>query len=403
MEEQLVFKLPILVTQPGAEATIREKGLKIEAVVDSAIVQSALPKSVVETLYSGSSIPYGSHEFLDAVGDLKHVMTSFVTLGVETVNGGLVHSQIECWITKEDSAPLVGSDFLTQLGLRVTFDYKDRQVLVESYNWMSFEEEVASIYRSLGATVKQNVNLAGLQIDALVEETTPSKQRFRLAVECKFYKERIGNRLVNEFSRVIDTLKREDLADKGVIVSSIGFTQDARLVAETTGIELTTIDDLRQILSTHGIQAPIVQAPKIEKLSSKPKPSKKNPKIFVVMPFAPELDDVYHLGIREVVAKLGGSCERADELQYVGGIIEKVYDSIRSADIIVAELTTPNPNVYYEVGFAHALGVPVILLTRNIGATPFDLRSYNHVVYSSIVDLRLRLGQMLAQVAQLEH
>jgi hypothetical protein len=265
---------------------------------------------------------------------------------------------------------------------------------------MSFEEEVAAIYRSLGATVKQNVNLAGLQIDMVVEETTPSKQHLRIAVECKFYKDHVGNRIVNDFSRVVQTLKQSGLIDKGIIVSSSGFTQDARLVAEKMGIDLITVDDLKQAISDRGIELPTVPAgkPKKPPTPSLPKRIKPIPRIFIIMPFTPELDDVYHLGIREVVAKVGGSCERADEMQHVGGIVEKIYDSIKGADIIIAELTAANPNVYYEVGFAHALGKPVILLTRNIQNTPFDLRVYNHVIYSSIVDLRDRLDRMLSQI-----
>jgi nucleoside 2-deoxyribosyltransferase len=117
------------------------------------------------------------------------------------------------------------------------------------------------------------------------------------------------------------------------------------------------------------------------------------------MPFAPELDDVYHLGIRDTVKNLGGACERSDEIQYTGGVLEKIYDSIRSADAVIAEVSTPNPNVYYEIGFAHALGKPVVLLTRDVANSPFDLRGYNHIVYSNIIALRAQLEAMLRQMA----
>jgi hypothetical protein len=119
---------------------------------------------------------------------------------------------------------------------------------------------------------------------------------------------------------------------------------------------------------------------------------------FVVMPFGPEMDDVYHLGIRETVQALGGACERADEIQHTGRIIEKIYDSIRGASVIIAEVSVPNPNVYYEIGFAHALGKPVVLLTREIATSPFDLRGYNHIVYKSILELRGSLGSVLRQL-----
>jgi len=401
MKENLM-NVSVFIAQPGSEEDIRKKGHLIEALVDSGADISVVPPAIVEQVYGSMSIPYGAIKVSTLVGK-KVFPTVFLTIGVVTISGDLVCAQIECVMTDEYTYPMIGNDVLAQLGLKVTLDYKDEKVLLESYNWMSFEEEVAAIYRSLGAIVKQNVNLAGLQIDMVVKETTPSKQHLRSAIECKFYRDRVGNRIVNDFSRVIESLKQNGLIDKGIIVSSSGFTQDARLVAEKMAIDLLRIDDLRQVISDRGITPPIVSARKPQRPSilSPPKRVKRAPRIFVAMPFMPGLDDVYHLGIREVVAEVGGSCERADEIQFVGGIIEKIYDSIKSADIIIAELTTPNPNVYYEVGFAHALGKPVILLTRNIKDTMFDLRGYNHVIYSSIVDLRQRLELMLRQIMRL--
>jgi len=399
MKEKLL-KIPIMLTQPGGEATIRNKGIRIEAIVDTGATVSVVPRQIVETVYGGKSYVYGI-KMIQTAGGQHQVESAFLTLAIETTSGELVHAQIECLIIDNQSTFLIGNDFLTQLGLQVTFDYKNQKVILESYNWMTFEEEVVSIYRSLGGAVKQNVNLAGLQIDLFVEEYTPSKLHFRLAVECKFYKERIGNRVVNDFSRVVATLKQAGLADKGVLVSSSGFTQDARLVAEKSGIDLITIEDLRQTLLTRGITPPVLHPAKVEKPSlPMMNTTISNPKVFVVMPFAPDLDDVYYLGVRDVVATIGGSCERADELQYVGGIIEKIYSSIKNADVIVAEVSSPNPNVYYEIGFAHALKIPVVLLTKDVNASPFDLRGYNHIVYSSIVELRQRLERMLPQIIQ---
>jgi hypothetical protein len=397
------MSLPVFIAQPGSEENMREKGLRIDALVDSGADISIVPTTVSEQVYDRKSVPYGFVEVFTLSGR-QHIRTVPLTIGVETSRGNLICVQIDCLVSEQYEITTIGNDVLTQLGLKVTLDYKQKKVLLESYNWMSFEEEVAAIYRSLGATVKQNVNLAGLQIDMVVEETTPSKQHLRIAVECKFYKDHVGNRIVNDFSRVVQTLKQSGLIDKGIIVSSSGFTQDARLVAEKMGIDLITVDDLKQAISDRGIELPTVPAgkPKKPPAPSLPKRIKRIPRIFIIMPFTPELDDVYHLGIREVVAKVGGSCERADEMQHVGGIVEKIYDSIKGADIIIAELTAANPNVYYEVGFAHALGKPVILLTRNIQNTPFDLRVYNHVIYSSIVDLRERLDRMLSQIMNLK-
>jgi hypothetical protein len=297
-------------------------------------------------------------------------------------------------------AVLIGNDVLSTLALSVKLDYKERKVVLERYTWRRFEEEVAAAYRALGASVRSNLNLAGFQIDLLVQEETQSKQKLRLAVECKFYKEPIGNRVVNDFARVSATLKQANLADRGVLISHAGFTPDATLVAASLGIDLLTLDDLRQQIPQPPARTPVTPAldPTGVSSDSTTHAARTTSRYFVVMPFAPEFDDVYHLGIRETISELGGSCERADEIQYTGGILEKIYDSIRRADVIVAEVSHANPNVYYEVGYAHALSKPVILITRDIRSSPFDLRGYNHIVYASIVDLRRRLGEMLRQI-----
>jgi hypothetical protein len=231
---------------------------------------------------------------------------------------------------------------------------------------------------------------------------SPKKKRnqsrnFAWQLNVKYYKDPIGNRIVNDFARVVATLKQANLADRGVIISHAGFTQDATLVATASGVDLLTLDDLRQQSARSSKQNPPQSLPEPATTFTTPK-AKEAYQCFVLMPFEPELDDVYHLGIREAVNSLGGVCQRADEIQYLGGIIEKIYDAIRSADVIVAEVTRPNPNVFYEVGFAHALSKPVVLITRDIQTSPFDLRGHNHIIYKSIVDLRGQLGAMLTQL-----
>ena len=52
------------------------------------------------------------------------------------------------------------------------------------------------------------------------------------------------------------------------------------------------------------------------------------------------------------------------------------------ADLIVADLTGQNANVFYEMGFAHALNKDTILLTQTIGDVPFDLRQRRLVEYA---------------------
>jgi len=119
---------------------------------------------------------------------------------------------------------------------------------------------------------------------------------------------------------------------------------------------------------------------------------------FVLMPFDPSFDDVYKLGIKGAVAQSPDLvAERVDEQIYREGILERIYRQIEVADIIIADMTGQNPNVFYEVGYAHAKGKLCILLTADADDIPFDLKHQRHIVYGkSIVTLRRELEREIS-------
>ncbi len=94
---------------------------------------------------------------------------------------------------------------------------------------------------------------------------------------------------------------------------------------------------------------------------------------FVLMPFASSFDDVYRIGIKEPAEQLGILAERVDEQVYSGGIIDRICRQIDAADLIVAVMSGQNPNVFYEVGYAHAKDKPCLLVTTDANDLPFDL------------------------------
>ena len=114
---------------------------------------------------------------------------------------------------------------------------------------------------------------------------------------------------------------------------------------------------------------------------------------FVLMPFDSAFDDIYKLGIKEAVSQFDEMvAERVDEQMYREGILERIYRQIEIADIVIADMTGQNPNVFYEVGYAHAKGKLCILLTSDAADIPFDLKHRRHIVYiKSISTLRLEL------------
>lgn len=117
---------------------------------------------------------------------------------------------------------------------------------------------------------------------------------------------------------------------------------------------------------------------------------------FVLMPFDPAFSDVYRLGIKETASKLEILAERVDEQIFQEGILERIYRQIDVADLIIADMSGQNPNVFYEVGYAHAKGKLCVLITKNAFDIPFDLKHHRHIVYGeSISKLREQLLEEL--------
>lgn len=114
------------------------------------------------------------------------------------------------------------------------------------------------------------------------------------------------------------------------------------------------------------------------------------------MPFDPTFDDIYKLGIKATCEELGAYCERVDEQQFEENILERIYNQINKADIIISDLTSKNPNVFYETGYAHALNKKVILLTQRVKDIPFDLVHYPHIIYDGkIIKLKEELKKRI--------
>jgi hypothetical protein len=138
-----------------------------------------------------------------------------------------------------------------------------------------------------------------------------------------------------------------------------------------------------------------------ERLRSAGYASSSKPHIFVAMPFATEMDDVFHYGIQGAVNAAGFLCERADLSTFTGDVMAWVRDRIESASLIIADLTDANPNVYLEVGFAWGRGRPTVLLVRNPTELKFDVKGQRCLVYKSIRDLEERLRGELANLRDL--
>lgn len=98
------------------------------------------------------------------------------------------------------------------------------------------------------------------------------------------------------------------------------------------------------------------------------------PQAFVVMPFSqPWSNDVYANLFRPGIEAAGFECARGDSIVRIGDLGTNVWRSVTLAGVVVADLTAPNPNVYYELGLADALGKPIVAFKQVGAALPADV------------------------------
>ncbi len=113
------------------------------------------------------------------------------------------------------------------------------------------EQQVTDAYRAIGARkVEHDVELAGHQIDVYVELGTIAEHSLhRIAVEAKDHAKPVGIRIVREFADVVNSLRRLGHVDEGVIVSSSGFSRQARNAAKEHSLRLLEPADLEAMAS----------------------------------------------------------------------------------------------------------------------------------------------------------
>jgi len=123
---------------------------------------------------------------------------------------------------------------------------------------------------------------------------------------------------------------------------------------------------------------------------------------FVLMPFSDALQEVYARAIKPACEKAGFTSLRVDELKGAFNINRRIIESIFVSDAIIADLTDWNPNVFYEMGVAHAIDNKTIMIIQSTSQLPFDVSGYNCIMYdhteTGLTELTNKIVEALLEI-----
>jgi hypothetical protein len=181
-----------------------------------------------------------------------------------------------------------------------------------------------------------------------------------------------------------------ELMEAGLITEKDGEYKTTSLVAKIQSALALSLTELSQKPTDAMMIAPLFGKPDVHI------PGKD---IFVLMPFSADLRPIYADHIIRVANELGLSVARADDFYTTHEIMRDVWLGISTCKLLVADCTGRNPNVFYEIGIAHTIGKPVVLITQALEDIPFDLRHRRVIEYKytprGVVELERQLTETI--------
>jgi hypothetical protein len=121
---------------------------------------------------------------------------------------------------------------------------------------------------------------------------------------------------------------------------------------------------------------------KKKKSLPKKRPAPHTDECFTIMPFGGWFDSYYDAIFCPAIEEAGLTPKRADDLYRPSAIVHDIWNYTKRARLILADLSDKNPNVFYELGLAHAIAKPAILVTQSMDDVPFDLRALRVIEYN---------------------
>lgn len=105
--------------------------------------------------------------------------------------------------------------------------------------------------------------------------------------------------------------------------------------------------------------------------------------VLVLQPFSANSEYAYRNVIKPSILAAGASPLRADQVPIHGAAISAIQQAISSADLILADVSVPEANLMYEIGYANALRKPLVLVAISGTSVPFDLLETQTYTYAA--------------------
>lgn len=277
---------------------------------------------------------------------------------------------------KNAGNPMPAASVAKAVGFRLVTDWRFKDLL-----------RSASLYglaNGTGATATISLTKIGQDIVApssLGQRTQALFSSFRSVADFKAVEEFYSGKKIPEDEFFLNTLTRQfNIPRDRVEHFAKIFLENLKYLHAFKPGATSSLDQLIvQVENTKGTTL-------TEKMPSPSNPREARPRefldtCFVMMPFGEWFDRYYQEIYVPAIKEAGFEPVRADELFSTGSVVEQIWEQIEKAKILLADLSGKNPNVFYELGLAHAAKKPVVFTAGQLEDIPFDLRHLRVIVY----------------------
>lgn len=229
---------------------------------------------------------------------------------------------------------------------------------------------------------------------AILKDSTPNIERVTMTIHGVGYGLDENEAILSEFAGIFDGIQSGNYPDNltEIIIIENNHERLIRL-GKTIDNHLKLFKPIKKNNADNSYFIEInttkknASQHKIDKSINVGKASEKKKHIFVAMPFKDEMTDTFYYGIQQPINNNDFLCERIDQDIFTGDVLTKIKNKIETSSAVVADLTTQNPNVYLEVGYAWGIGKPTIFLINEADKLRFDVQGYRCLQYKSIKHL----------------